>query len=74
MSWKALTFLKISAIISKAHAGQAEALKAIELRKGDRPKKKSKSNVSGTGSGGSLKTWLEQDWRQVNDPSKKCGE
>ena len=37
-------------------------------------KRSSKSNVSGTGSGGSLKTWLEQDWRQVNDPSKKCGE
>ena len=37
-------------------------------------KRSSKSNVSGTGSGGSLKKWLEQDWRQVNDPSKKCGE
>ena len=37
-------------------------------------KRSSESNVSGTGSGGSLKTWLEQDWRQVNDPSKKCGE
>ena len=37
-------------------------------------KRSSKSNVSGTGSGGSLKTWLEQDWRQVANPSKKCGE
>jgi len=37
-------------------------------------KRSSKSNVSGTSSGGSLKTWLEQDWRQVGDPSKKCGE
>ena len=37
-------------------------------------KRSSKSNVSGTGSGGSLKTWLEQDWRQVANPEKKCGE
>ena len=34
---------------SKAHAGQAEALKAIELRKGGRPKKKSKSRVNEAG-------------------------
>ena len=25
-------------------------------------------------SGGSLKTWVKQDWRQVANPSKKCGE
>jgi len=37
-------------------------------------KRSSKSNVKGTSSGGSLKKWLEQDWRQVGDPSKKCGE
>jgi len=24
--------------------------------------------------GGSLKTWVKQDWRQVGNPSKKCGE
>ena len=36
--------------------------------------RKWKSNVSGTSSGGSLKTWVKQDWRQVGDPSKKCGE
>ena len=34
----------------------------------------SKSNVTGTSSGGSLKTWVKQDWRQVGNPSKKCGE
>ena len=34
---------------SKAHAGQAEALKSIELRKGGRPKKKSKSRVNEAG-------------------------
>ena len=37
-------------------------------------KRSSKSNVSGTSSGGSLKTWVKQDWRQVGNPSKKCGE
>jgi hypothetical protein len=37
-------------------------------------KRSSKSNVTGTGSGGSLKTWVKQDWRQVANPSLKCGE
>ena len=37
-------------------------------------KRSSKSNVTGTSSGGSLKTWVKQDWRQVGNPSKKCGE
>tara|TARA_B100000902_G_C27193517_1_gene855185 strand:- start:319 stop:588 length:270 start_codon:yes stop_codon:yes gene_type:complete len=36
-------------------------------------KRSSKSNVSGTGSK-NLKDWVKQDWRQVADPSKKCGE
>ena len=37
-------------------------------------KRSSKSNVKGTSSGGSLKTWVKQDWRQVGNPKKKCGE
>ena len=37
-------------------------------------RRSSKSNVTGTSSGGSLKTWVKQDWRQVGNPSKKCGE
>ena len=37
-------------------------------------KRSSKSNVTGTSSGGSLRTWIKQDWRQVGNPSKKCGE
>ena len=37
-------------------------------------RRSSKSNVTGTSSGGSLKTWVKQDWRQVNNPKKKCGE
>ena len=34
---------------SKTHAGQAKALSAIELKKGGRPKKKSKSRVNEAG-------------------------
>ena len=37
-------------------------------------KRSSKSNVKGTSSGGNLRTWVKQDWRQVGNPSKKCGE
>ena len=33
----------------------------------------SKSNVTGT-SANSLEDWVKQDWRQVANPSKKCGE
>jgi len=36
-------------------------------------KRSSKSNVTGTASK-NLKDWVRQDWRQVGDPSKKCGE
>ena len=36
-------------------------------------KRSSKSNVKGTGSR-NLKHWFDQDWRQVANPSKKCGE
>ena len=36
-------------------------------------KRSSKSNVTGTKSK-NLKDWVKQDWRQVADPSKKCGE
>jgi hypothetical protein len=35
-------------------------------------KRSSKSNVTGTSSGGDLKTWVKQDWRQVADPSKNA--
>ena len=36
-------------------------------------RRSSSSNVTGTSSR-NLKHWVEQDWRQVGDPSKKCGE
>ena len=36
-------------------------------------RRSSKSNVTGTKSDG-LRDWVKQDWRQVANPSKKCGE
>ena len=36
-------------------------------------KRDPKSNVTGTKSK-NLKDWVKQDWRQVANPSKKCGE
>jgi len=36
-------------------------------------KRSSSSNVTGTKSDG-LRDWVKQDWRQVGNPSKKCGE
>ena len=36
-------------------------------------KRSSSSNVTGTASR-ILKHWVQQDWRQVGNPSKKCGE
>ena len=36
-------------------------------------KRSSKSNVTGTKSN-NLKDWVKQDWRQVANPSLKCGE
>jgi len=57
---------------------QSEKNKVIAAKqragKAGKYRRSSSSNVSGTGSGGSLKTWVKQDWRQVGNPSKKCGE
>ena len=36
-------------------------------------RRSSKSNVTGTKSDG-LRDWVKQDWRQVGNPKKKCGE
>ena len=61
-----------------ASMSQAERQKVIRAKraagKAGKYKRSSKSNVTGTSSGGSLKTWVKQDWRQVANPSKKCGE
>ena len=62
---------KIASMSSEAkqkviNAKQAAANKGEQVRS-------SKSNVTGTDSK-NLKDWVNQDWRQLGDPSKKCGE
>ena len=61
-----------------ASMSKAERQKVIRAKraagKAGKYKRSSKSNVTGTSSGGSLKTWVKQDWRQVGNPKKKCGE
>ena len=61
-----------------ASMSSSERRKVINAKraagKAGKYRRSSKSNVTGTSSGGSLKTWVKQDWRQVGDPSKKCGE
>ena len=60
-----------------ASMSKAERQKVINAKRAAAAKGKyrrsSKSNVSGTGSR-NLKHWVQQDWRQVANPSKKCGE
>ena len=58
-----------------ASMSKAERQRLVSAKqKAGKYKRSSKSNVTGTSSGGSLKTWVKQDWRQVGNPSKKCGE
>ena len=61
-----------------ASMSKSERQKVIRAKrsagKAGKYRRSSKSNVTGTSSGGSLKTWVKQDWRQVGNPSKKCGE
>ena len=62
-------------IASMSKAERAKVVRAKRTAgKAGKYKRSSKSNVKGTSSGGSLKTWVKQDWRQVGNPSKKCGE
>ena len=60
-----------------ASMSKSERQKVINAKQSAASKGKYKrlsgSNVSGTASK-SLKDWVKQDWRQVGDPSKKCGE
>tara|TARA_R100001129_G_C5294525_1_gene240694 strand:+ start:1015 stop:1410 length:396 start_codon:yes stop_codon:yes gene_type:complete len=60
------------ASMSKAERQKVINAKKTAAAKGDY-KRSSKSNVKGTKSK-NLKDWFAQDWRQVGDPSKKCGE
>ena len=61
------------ASMSKSERNKVINAKRAAASKG-KYKRSASSNVSGTSSGGSLKTWVKQDWRQVGNPSKKCGE
>ena len=63
---------KIASMSSSERAKVVRAKRAAG--KAGKYRRSSKSNVTGTSSGGSLKTWVKQDWRQVGNPSKKCGE
>jgi hypothetical protein len=62
-------------IASMSKSERAKVVRAKRAAgKAGKYRRSSKSNVKGTSSGGSLKTWVKQDWRQVGNPSKKCGE
>ena len=63
---------KIASMSASERAKVVRAKRAAG--KAGKYRRSSKSNVTGTSSGGSLKTWVKQDWRQVGNPKKKCGE
>ena len=58
--------------MSKQERQKVINAKRTAAAKGDY-KRSSKSSVAGTDSK-NLKDWVKQDWRQVGNPSKKCGE
>jgi hypothetical protein len=60
------------ASMSKSERKSVVSAKRSAAAKGQY-KRSSKSNVTGTSSK-NLKDWVKQDWRQVGNPSKKCGE
>ena len=60
------------ASMSKAEKNKVIAAKHAAANKGE-TRRSSSSNVKGTNSR-NLKDWVKQDWRQVGNPSKKCGE
>ena len=60
------------ASMSKSEKEKVIIAKHAAADKGEQVRS-SKSNVTGTSSN-SLEDWVKQDWRQVGDPSKKCGE
>ena len=62
---------KIDSMSSSERAKVVRAKRAAG--KAGKYKRSSKSNVTGTSSK-NLKDWVKQDWRQVGNPSKKCGE
>jgi len=61
-------------IASMSKSERAKVVRAKRAAgKAGKYKRSSKSNVTGTASR-NLKHWVKQDWRQVANPSKKCGE
>ena len=61
-------------IASMSKAERAKVVRAKRAAgKAGKYKRSSKSNVKGTKSK-NLKHWVKQDWRQVGNTSKKCGE
>ena len=58
---------------------QAERQKVINAKKAaanaGKTRRSSKSNIKdGSTKSDGLRDWVKQDWRQVANPSKKCGE
>ena len=60
------------ASMSSSEKSKVIAAKHAAANKG-KTRRASSSNVTGTKSDG-LRDWVKQDWRQVGNPSKKCGE
>ena len=64
--------------ISSMSEGQRKSLASSKSKAGSKGKysRPSSTNVKGARKkGATLKDWFEkEDWRQVGDPSKKCGE
>jgi len=62
--------------IRSMNSGEKSKIVSAKRKAGDagKYKRSSKSNTTGTSSGGSLKEWVKQDWRQVANPHLKCGE
>ena len=66
--------LPLAKIRSMSKAERAKVIRAKrKAGKAGKYKRDPKSNVTGTKSK-NLKDWVKQDWRQVGNPSKKCGE
>ena len=58
---------------------QAERQKVINAKKAadnaGKTRRSSKSNITdGSTKSDGLRDWVKQDWRQVANPEKKCGE
>ena len=69
--------LPLAKIRSMSKAERDKVIRAKKSAgKAGKYKRSSKTNVKGASTkGGTLRDWFEkEDWRQVANPSKKCGE